>query len=54
MERQIRKYKRILAVEPDNKRAQSKVQEWRGKLADLTEEYDLTRKRQRESIVSAR
>lgn len=54
MERRIRAYKRVLAVEPDNVKAKAKVKEWRDKLKEHIAEEDLVRKSNREGNAQAR
>lgn len=54
LERQIRAWKRREAVMEDKSKARNRITEYRNRLVDLTEEFDLVRKRNREGNVSAR
>lgn len=54
LERGVRRWKRVLEVEPDNPRAKAKVKEWRDRLKEHVAENDLTRKKNRESSTQAR
>lgn len=54
LERDIRKYKRILAVDENNSRAANKIKEKRQELKQLVEDNNLVRKSNRESIIQAR
>lgn len=52
-ERQIRKYKRVLAADPTNTKAKEKIKAYQGKIRELVDEHDLVRNRNRESINQA-
>lgn len=54
LERDIRKYKRILVIDENNQRANNKIKEKRQELIQLIEDNNLIRKRNRESIIQAR
>lgn len=54
LERKIRAQKRILAVDPENARAKEKIKGYQEQLRELTKEYDLVRKTNRESNAQAR
>ena len=54
LERDIRRYKRILVVDENNVRAKNKIKQRRAELKQLVEDYDLVRKSNRESLIQAR
>jgi len=54
LERDIRRYKRILVVDENNVRAKNKIKQRRAELKQLVEDEYLVRKRNRESLVQAR